>query len=155
MADEKPKPAGVPQKAFDLFAHVVRQFVKSLTDRWVAIVLIVAISVLCGIYLVRLPANDLKSFSLVPFFNVILAAPASTIASVGGWVVAGLVMAICTLVSYVQHARIKAQGEELTEHRNKEDPQRISAGDRPALEGYAKAAKDRHSGDAGSKKERS
>ena len=51
---------------------------------------------------------------------------------------AAFVAVVCGLALFIQHGRIKEQGKKLAEFRDKEDPKRLSAGNREELMRRAK-----------------
>jgi hypothetical protein len=126
-----------------VLAEGVRRIIASITDRWVALAMIALVGLLGSIYLVRLPANELGQVSIGPLIDHLGRTASSSIVSSLGWILLGLAITVYLAVNRVQHARIKAQGDELTQHRDREDPRRLSAGDEDALSKYGNEARER------------
>jgi hypothetical protein len=137
----KEQPDSLTSKAFDLFAFVVRQAVRAATDRWVAIVALIAATVIGTVFLIRCPTTELEHGNLSKLLESIADLALTSWICVGGWVLSALVMFVAFVVLRMQHRRIQSQGSQLVRLRGLIDMERLSAEDQEALRNYSERAK--------------
>jgi|SRR5580700_771950 hypothetical protein len=140
------QPGGLPEKAFDLVAFVVRQVVRAATDRWVTLAALAAVAVLGSVFLIRCPADELAHLGLGGLLVAIADLAVTSWICVGGWILSALVMFVAFVLLRMQHRRIQSQGSQLVRLRSLIDPDRLPAGDQEALRSYSGRAKSKFGG---------
>jgi hypothetical protein len=132
---------GTLVKLVGLAVYVVKRVVRSATDRWVAITIIVCATACAIVFLARIPDSELNHLSLSDMIQKISDAAGAGWVCVSGWALCAITMFGAYIIVQVQHRRIKSQGAQLTMYRNKDDPRRLSAGNMSDLRTYAERAK--------------